>query len=182
MVSRRRKDPAPSVRLVFDPRDQAAREVLNDGLDRYNTAVTGFEAYYPVAFFLKTGDGEVLGGLHGHIWGGWLSVRVFWIAAPLRRGGHGRRLLRAAEALAKERGCVGAYLDTFGFQARPFYEKEGYTVYGTREDSPVGHAHHYLAKRFDGRPVNASRTRSRTPRTARTAKRGDSRQRRSRPR
>ena len=39
-------------------------------------------------------------------------------------------------------------LDTLSFQARPFYEKLGYRVYGQLEDFPAGsgHTRYYLTK------------------------------------
>jgi hypothetical protein len=39
-------------------------------------------------------------------------------------------------------------LDTYNFQARPFYERAGYTVFGELPDHPPGGAKYYLAKRF----------------------------------
>jgi hypothetical protein len=57
-------------------------------------------------------------------------------------------MLAVAEQHAIERGCTGAHLDTASFQARPFYEKLGYTVFGTLEDHPVGHTHYLLSKRL----------------------------------
>jgi hypothetical protein len=36
-----------------------------------------------------------------------------------------------AEVHARERGCHSAWLDTFSFQARGFYEKLGYDEFGT---------------------------------------------------
>ena len=57
-----------------------------------------------------------------------------------------------AEAEARARGCVGAWLDTFGFQARPFYEALGYAVFGALEDQPPGHRRYVLMKRLDVAP------------------------------
>ena len=65
----------------------------------------------------------------------------------LRLGG--RRLLLEAEARAARRGCRGAWLGTFGFQARGFYEKQGYAVFGALQDCPPGHARFFLSKRPD---------------------------------
>jgi hypothetical protein len=49
-----------------------------------------------------------------------------------------------------QRGCIGARLDTWGFQAKPFYEALGYTVFGVLEDYPPGETEYLLAKRLDG--------------------------------
>lgn len=38
------------------------------------------------------------------------------------------------------------YLDTFDFQARPFYERHGYEVFGTLDDYPPGHSRFFLRK------------------------------------
>jgi hypothetical protein len=47
----------------------------------------------------------------------------------------GRELIKREEIYAIERGCTDAYLDTFSFQARAFYEKLAYRVFGTLEKS-----------------------------------------------
>jgi hypothetical protein len=52
------------------------------------------------------------------------------------------------EVEARRRGCHSAYLDTFDYQARPFYEKLGYVVFGTLEDYPKGHQRFYMMKKL----------------------------------
>jgi GNAT superfamily N-acetyltransferase len=133
--------------IVFDPlpTDALSRLVI-DGLDAHAIAATGISIWYPVGFFLKSGCGEWLGGLMGHLWGGWLYVRFLWVSASARGSGNGTRLLKAAEEYAIERGCVAATLETTCFQARPFYEKLGYEVFATLENYPLGHAKHFLRK------------------------------------
>lgn len=91
-------------------------------------------------------DGENVGGLVGLTHWNWLHIRLFWIAEPFRRQGVGTRLLRAAEDEARLRGCEHAHLDTFSFQALPFYQKHGYTVFGQLEDYPPGHRRFFLQK------------------------------------
>jgi ribosomal protein S18 acetylase RimI-like enzyme len=58
---------------------------------------------------------------------------LIWLAEPGRRttkiGGHyglGTSLVREFERRARERGCRLLYLETFSFQAKPFYEKLGH--------------------------------------------------------
>jgi GNAT superfamily N-acetyltransferase len=138
------------LRVDFEPFiDDAVRKFLDDGVDNYNIAVTGLPAYFPANFVLRSGRGEVRGGLLAMIWGGWLQVRTLWVSEMARRRGHGSRLLEAAEAYAKERACSGVFLDTFSFQARPFYERHGYKVFATQEDYPPGHARFLLREAAD---------------------------------
>jgi GNAT superfamily N-acetyltransferase len=89
-----------------------------------------------------------MGGLLGEIWGGWLQIKHLWIAAPARRHGHGTRLLERAESFARARGCVGATVETHSFQSRPFYERQGYEVFGALEGYPLGHAKFFLRKQL----------------------------------
>ena len=59
-------------------------------------------------------------------------------------------MLAAAEAEALRRGCRGARLFTYSFQARGFYEKHGYTVFGVLDDFPPGHSQIWLRKTLAG--------------------------------
>ena len=136
--------------IVVDP-DAGAdqRDIVQSIVDNYNVAITGHAEWYPVAFFLKDQNGEVLGGLLGNIWAGWLHVRTLAVAAPARGHGFGKELMKRAELYAVERGCTNAFLDTFSFQARPFYEKLGYCVFGVLENHPAGHQHYFMTKRLN---------------------------------
>ncbi len=133
--------------LVPEP-DEALRRLVADGVDLNNIVVTGIAEWHPANFFLRSTAGEWLGGLLGNIWGGWLDVRYVFVVEPARRQGHGRRLLQAAESLALRHGCFGATLETHSFQALPFYEKQGYEIFGRLDDYPPGHAKFYLRKRL----------------------------------
>jgi GNAT superfamily N-acetyltransferase len=147
--------------VVFDP--YAAADMHNfvqTIVDNHNVAITGQAEWYPVAFFLRDEKGEVLGGLLGDIWAAWLHVRTLAVAAPVRGHGFGRELMKRAELYAVERGCTDAFLDTFSFQAQPFYEKLGYRVFGILENHPTGHQHYFMTKKLDsgewqGHPIRS---------------------------
>jgi iron complex outermembrane receptor protein len=54
--------------------------------------------------------------------------------------------LYGRNAIGRKRGCHSAYLDTFSFQAKPFYERCGYEVFGVLEDFPKGHQRFFMRK------------------------------------
>jgi hypothetical protein len=71
--------------VVFDPYATVdLRNIVQMMVDNRNVAVTGQAEWYPVAFFLRAENGEVLGGLPGDIWAGWLHVRTLAVAMPMR--------------------------------------------------------------------------------------------------
>ena len=125
------------------------RAAVVDGLVAYN-AQHGFPwPWRDLAFVLHDAAGVVIGGILAETNAQWCFIKGLWVAETYRHRGYGRRLLGAAEDSARERGCIGVYLDTYSFQARPFYERFGYTVFGVLPDMPPGGAKYYLAKRLD---------------------------------
>jgi hypothetical protein len=58
------------------------------------------------------------------------------VQEPLRSCGWGTSLLERAEQHALDRGCTNAWLCTFSFQARPFYERHGYAIFGALDNYP----------------------------------------------
>ncbi|CAN7227764.1 GNAT family N-acetyltransferase [Rhizobium sp. LjRoot98] len=90
----------------------------------------------------------VVGGLYGMDSFGWAFVKYLAVVDEYRGQGLGSRLLAEAEAIARTRGYVGVWLDTFEFQAKPFYEKLGYTVFGELEGAPNVIPQYFLKKRF----------------------------------
>jgi GNAT superfamily N-acetyltransferase len=122
--------------------------IIQDGLRKFNEAYIGAPHEEPVAVFLRDDANEIVGGLMGQIKWRWLYVARLWISDTHRGKGHGSALLGAAEQYARDKGCVGSHLDTFEYQARPFYEKLGYVLWGTLEGNPPGYRQFHLAKRF----------------------------------
>ena len=135
--------------IVFEPLpSDDLRRFLTDNVINANLVKTGISNWHPVGFFLKNARGEWLGGLTGHIWGGWLHVNFVWVAEDFRGQGHGSRLMDAAETFAAERGAFAATLETHSFQAPDFYAKRGYSVFGRLDDYPPGHTKLFLSKRL----------------------------------
>ena len=73
-------------------------------------------------------------------------IDTLWVDENYRSKGWGSKLLAEVEKTAKDKGCYLIHLDTFDFQAKEFYEKHGYEVFGVLEDCPKGHCRCYLKK------------------------------------
>jgi GNAT superfamily N-acetyltransferase len=135
------------VRLTSEP--QASPEdvqSIRDRLDQFNVDVTGENNYSPVRIFLRDEDNKLVGGLLAEIWAGWMHVEFLWIDEPFRQNGFATQLLQAAETEARQKGCTDVFLETFSFQARPFYERFGYIGFGELPDYPPGQAFYFLRK------------------------------------
>jgi GNAT superfamily N-acetyltransferase len=118
------------------------------GLRAFNEVRLGPVNLLPVKFVVRDDTGRVVGGLLGHTKWKWMYVEKLWLAESARGQDWGTKLMAAAESVAKARGCTDVYLDTFEYQARPFYEKLGYGLFGTLEGYPPGYKQFYLTKRL----------------------------------
>ena len=100
---------------------------------------------------VATGEtGELIGGLRGACYWNTLHIELMWLSDEARGSGIGKQVIKQAEEFASEKGCGKALVETTSWQARPFYEKNGYTLLATLEGRPKGHASPYLAKTLSG--------------------------------
>jgi GNAT superfamily N-acetyltransferase len=88
----------------------------------------------------------MVGGACGELWGQSLHVSALWVADELRGHGYGAALLRTLESHAVQVGQVLAYVETLSYQARPFYEKQGYRLFGELDGIAEGCALYFLRK------------------------------------
>jgi GNAT superfamily N-acetyltransferase len=121
-------------------------DFVRNGLRQYNLLRAPADDYQPVQIFLRTEENTILGGLLGETYWEWLHISILWIDESVRKQGYGRQMLQIAEQEAVRRGCQAVHLDTMSFQALPFYEGSGYTVFGTLNDLPAGHKRIFLMK------------------------------------
>lgn len=135
--------------VVQEAPDEADMMAVRKHLEAYGEAYVGPSDRKPFALLVRDDSGAIVGGQWGRSGKGWLFIDLFGLPPEMRRQGLGRRLMAMAEDEARRRGCVGVWLDTFSFQARPFYEKLGFTVFGELRDYPPGHTRWFLSKRLD---------------------------------
>jgi GNAT superfamily N-acetyltransferase len=73
---------------------------------------------------------------------------MLFVPESMRGRGVGTALLAAAETEARSRNCLGISVDTLSFQAAPFYEKLGFSIFGVLDDCPPGHRRLFFQKRL----------------------------------
>ncbi|NVZ71805.1 GNAT family N-acetyltransferase [Pseudomonas costantinii] len=135
-----------AMEVSFDVTAQE-REAILKPLRAYNLSHTGEMAFENVGILLRDPiTQEVVGGLYGQISYGWLFIELLSVPDSMRTQGAGTRLMRAAEEVARQRGCVGIWLDTFSFQAPGFYRKLGFSEVGHIADYPPGHQRYFFQK------------------------------------
>jgi ribosomal protein S18 acetylase RimI-like enzyme len=135
------------LRIVAEEDPSPADEALiKEALGKWNIAVTGYSDYHPAYFLVRDDDGAIRGALLAYVWGRWLHVDTLWLEEGLRRKGWGTRLMEAAHEVGREKGAEWAFLDTFSWQARPFYERLGYEVVFEVPEFPPGHSRSFMRK------------------------------------
>jgi GNAT superfamily N-acetyltransferase len=103
-----------------------------------------------IKIFLCNQTNGVMGGVIANCFGGWMYISLLWVDKSLRNQGYGTQLMEMAESEAVKLGNSHAHLDTYSFEARPFYEKLGYEVFAVLEDYPPGNCKYFLKKRLIG--------------------------------
>ncbi|QMV49963.1 GNAT family N-acetyltransferase [Ewingella americana] len=138
-----------------------AAPTAND-VDEIKTALRTFNLNFihrpklrELGIFVEDENGKKQAGIVAETVGKWMYIQMLWVDESLRGKDVGTQLISEAEEEAKARGCRYALVDTFSFQARPFYERMGYSVQMTLEDyiedarAPQGestHTRYFLSK------------------------------------
>jgi len=131
---------------IGDPEFAAIIEAIVD-----EPAARRGHPFDPVPLHLKVVDagGRVAGGLTAHSVQRWLFIKLLGVTEEQRGRGIGQMLLAKAEEIARQRGLVGVYLDTFEFQAPRFYESLGYEECGRLPAHGGAPQRIWFAKTFD---------------------------------
>ena len=138
-----------TIRIEIEPSpDHEVRRLIDEGLDVFNAEHAGPENAEDFWVIARDDDGGLCGGLRARSSYAWLFIDWLWVSSPARSHGVGGLLLAKAEQAARERGCLGAHVSTFSFQAPEFYRRHGYEEFGRIDGFPVGHACLWLKKTF----------------------------------
>lgn len=94
-------------------------------------------------------NGEIVGGITGKMNFNRCHISGLAIQKASQGGGYGVLLMEKAEEVAIDIGATIITVSTQDFQAREFYERLGYSVFGALEDCPFeGTTKFYMSKRI----------------------------------
>lgn len=106
--------------------DPALDRVLNDELDRFNSAATPGVAPAGELTVRVEQAGRLVAGVSGWTWGEAAGIAMTWVHEDHRGSGVGATAMTAFESEARRRGCTHVFVTSFTFQAPGFYERLGY--------------------------------------------------------
>ena len=121
---------------LSDAPDETLRQAIVGPLVAFNATKAGPSNHRVLSISLCDDDRHCLGGLYGRTDYGWLYIELLFVPESMRNQGIGKKLIEMA----------GAWLDKFEFQARTFYEKRGYQVFGEIPDFPEGYSRYFMKK------------------------------------
>ena len=136
------------VPFVVGGADSGLRERLDEEISAFNAAATGYHDGRMLSVAVRGDGGDLRAGLYGWTWGGCGYIDLLWVRDDQRGQGLGARLLAAAEAEIRRRGCDQVDLSTHSFQAPDFYARLGYTECGRTPGYPHGHDDIHLMKQL----------------------------------
>jgi ribosomal protein S18 acetylase RimI-like enzyme len=119
---------------------------IREELNQFNNERVGEDGHTPLNIVEYDTNGNIIGGILGGTYWGWMYVDILWVHESHRYKGIGSKLLCKAEKEAIRRGCHHVHLDTMSWQAPEFYQKHGYEVIGILPDIPNGNQKYLLMK------------------------------------
>ena len=121
--------------LIIQATHQPALEdvdFLVHGLSREAATQRGLKPLQPYGFFLKNEKSQTVGGICGYCYYGCLGIDGLYIDLLYRGQGWGRKLIEAAESFGRDQNVSIFAVNTMDWEAKEFYERQGYRVEFTR--------------------------------------------------
>lgn len=127
----------------------AEMELIDNTLGDYNKTQVQYIPHMdllPLNFHIKDETGRIIAGINALSCWQMVSINELYVDENHRGKGLGTLLINKIEDEAKAFGALMSHTDTFDWQAKDFYLKCGYEVFGVLENCPVGHKRFFLKK------------------------------------
>jgi GNAT superfamily N-acetyltransferase len=127
----------PDFEIYTPTAEEVHSGVLGRRMRQFNYGFVGeYGQSHPVWLSARDAQGELVGGLRGFVFLQWLTVELLFVDEAVRHQGVGRHDL----------GAHSVTLNTFEWQAKGFYVKQGYEEFGHVDNYIQGFQLVYLKK------------------------------------
>lgn len=134
---------------MIQSKDQSDWNKVQQSLIDFNSEFMSTELtnkYEEICLVVKDEQDKICGGLNAVICWNFMEISMIFIDEEIRNYGYGRKLMEQVEQIALNEKCDFIKLDTLEFQAKEFYEKLGYKVFGEIENVAKKYKHYYMIK------------------------------------
>lgn len=138
---------------TLEKEDIVFRTLLKEKIKAYNNEISALHlasrepSYMQYIQIEITDQSQFVAGLTGRIYWSCLEIDDLFIEKPYRYQGFGTTLIENVIQYATEKKLKFIILNTFSFQAKPFYEKLGFYTIGEIKNYPDKHSLYTL--RYD---------------------------------
>ncbi|APH16973.1 acetyltransferase domain protein [Clostridium sporogenes] len=136
--------------IIRESSSEEEADLIVDRIVEYNLSKVPGKQEVPLLCInrvIEDTNGEIIAGILSKMYC-WncIYIDVLWIKEEYRKDGLGTKLLKELEKIAKEKNCHLIHLDTFDFQAKDFYIKHGYEIFGILDQCPENHKRYFMKK------------------------------------
>ncbi|KRU24711.1 GNAT family acetyltransferase [Clostridium sporogenes] len=136
--------------IIRESISEEEADLIVDRIVEYNLSKVPGKQEVPLLCInrvIEDTNGEIIAGILSKMYC-WncIYIDVLWVKEENRKDGLGTKLLKEVEKIAKEKDCHLIHLDTFDFQAKDFYIKHGYEIFGILDQCPENHKRYFMKK------------------------------------
>ncbi|AVP59927.1 MULTISPECIES: GNAT family N-acetyltransferase [Clostridium] len=136
--------------IIRESSSEKEADLIVDRIVEYNLSkVHGKQEVHLLSInrVIEDTNGEIIAGILSKMYC-WncIYIDALWVKEEYRKDKLGTKLLKEIEKIAKEKDCHLIHLDTFDFQAKDFYIKHGYEIFGVLDQCPENHKRYFMKK------------------------------------
>ena len=127
------------------------QELISDEIMHFNARAVPFTQKETPIFknYVLKDNNKIIAGINAIIYHwGILFIDEIYVSEAYRHQRLGTYLMDKVEQEALAHGATLSHVDTFDFQAKDFYLKQGYEIFGVLENCPPNHNRYYLKKKL----------------------------------
>lgn len=136
--------------IIRESSSEKEADLIVDRIVEYNLSKVPGKQEVPLLSInrvIEDTNGEIIAGILSKMYC-WncIYIDALWVKEEYRKDKLGTKLLKEIEKIAKEKDCHLIHLDTFDFQAKDFYIRHGYEIFGVLDQCPENHKRYFMKK------------------------------------